>query len=70
MTDKYVEKQLRFYNNASCEAAKDDALYRIGTYLEIHCEVIPCDGNTNFTDEQRQAVLDKITEYQQEVSYE
>lgn len=56
MTDKYVEKQLQFYKNASCEAAKDNALYRIGTHLEV----IPCDANANLTPEKRETVLNAV----------
>jgi hypothetical protein len=59
MTDKYTEKQLKNYETAPCEAAKDTALYRIGTHLEV----IECDGNdTNLTPEQRQIVLDAVEE--------
>jgi hypothetical protein len=53
MTDKYIEKQLKHYENAPVEAAKDDALYRLGTYLEV----IPC-GNENLTTEQRDNILE------------
>jgi ribosome maturation protein Sdo1 len=60
MTDKYTEKQLQHYENAKTESAKDDALYRIGTHLEIHEEVLPCNGNANLTQEQRDAVLDEV----------
>lgn len=54
MTDKYKEKQLDHYEKAELEAAQNDALYRLGTYLEI----IPCDGNTNLTPEAKQTILD------------
>jgi hypothetical protein len=54
MPDKYAEKQLQNYENAKCEAAKDDALYRLGTHLEV----LPCDGNANLNPEQRDTVLD------------
>lgn len=56
MPDKYVEKQLRFYSKATTEAAKDDALYRLGTHLEV----IPCDANANLTPEKREIVLDAV----------
>jgi hypothetical protein len=54
MTDRYIEKQLQHYENAKSETAKDDALYRLGTHLEV----LPCDGNATLTDEQRDTVLD------------
>lgn len=54
MTDKCTEKQVQHYNNAKSEAEKDDVLYRLGTHLEV----IPCDGNANLTQEQRDTVLD------------
>lgn len=54
MSDKYVEKQLKFYEAAKSEEAQDNALYRIGTHLEIN----PCDGNANLTPEQREIILD------------
>ena len=54
MPDNYTEKQLKHYETAKSEAAKDDALYRLGTHLEA----IPCDGNANLTPEQRTTVLD------------
>jgi hypothetical protein len=54
MTDNYTEKQLKFYEQADSQEAKDNALYRIGTHLEV----IPCNGNANLTPEQRFTVLD------------
>ncbi|MGI2904899.1 hypothetical protein [Tolypothrix sp. VBCCA 56010] len=54
MSDKYVSKQLKFYKTASSKQAKDNALYRIGTYLEVS----PCDGNANLTEERRTIILD------------
>ncbi len=54
MPDQYAEKQLQNYENAKSEAAKDDALYRLGTHLEV----IPCDGNVNLTPKHRETVLD------------
>jgi hypothetical protein len=54
MSDLYAQKQLQNYENAKSEAAKDDALYRLGTHLEV----LECDGNNNLTSEQRDAVLD------------
>lgn len=56
MSDSYVEKQLNFYETASSEEAKDNALYRLGTHLEL--EFVPCDGNINLTPDQRTAILD------------
>lgn len=60
MTDKYLENQLHFYSTAPNEAAKDDALYRIGNHLEL--ESVPCNGETNLTNEQREAVIEAIKE--------
>jgi hypothetical protein len=60
MPDKYTEKQLEFYEKAESQSAKDNALYRIGTHLEIHEEVLPCNGNASLTQEQRDAVLDEV----------
>ena len=56
MSDKYVEKQLKFYEAASTEEAQDNALYRIGTHLEL--ETVPCNGNANLTPDQRSQILD------------
>lgn len=56
MTDKYTEKQVQRYDNAKSEAEKDDVLYRLGTHLEV----IPCNGNANLTQEQRDTVLDAV----------
>jgi hypothetical protein len=54
MPDKYVERQVNFYESASTREAENDALYRLGTHLEV----IPCDGNANLTQEQREIILD------------
>lgn len=54
MSDKYVSRQLKFYETAKSEEAQDNALYRIGTYLEV----TPCNGNANLTPEQRTIILD------------
>lgn len=56
MPDKYVERQLLAYESSESEEAKDNALYRLGTYLEV----IPCDGNANLDDEKRSTVLDAV----------
>jgi hypothetical protein len=56
MSDKYVQRQLKFYEAANSEEAQDNALYRLGTYLEL--ESVPCNGNANLTDEQRTEILD------------
>jgi hypothetical protein len=55
MTDKYTEKQLQFYEKATSEAAKDDALFRLGTYLEV---LPPEKDDAKLTPEQRETVLD------------
>ncbi|RUT00397.1 hypothetical protein DSM106972_075250 [Dulcicalothrix desertica PCC 7102] len=60
MADKYLEKQLHFYETATSEAARNDALYRIGNHLEL--ESVPCNGETNLTNEQREAVLKAVDE--------
>jgi dsRNA-specific ribonuclease len=60
MTDKYTEKQLQHYQEAKSEAVKDDVLYRLGTHLEIHEEVLPPDGNANLTQFQRDAILQEV----------
>jgi hypothetical protein len=56
MTDKYVFIQIKFYESATSTEAKNDALYRLGTYLEL--EAVPCNGNANLTPEQRTIILD------------
>ncbi|MBW4480191.1 MAG: hypothetical protein KME54_25975 [Tolypothrix brevis GSE-NOS-MK-07-07A] len=56
MSDKYVERQIRFYESASTKEAENDALYRLGTHLEL--EAVPCNGNANLTEEQRTIILD------------
>jgi hypothetical protein len=56
MSDKYVERQIRFYESATSEKAENDALYRLGTHLEL--EAVPCNGNANLTPEQRTIILD------------
>lgn len=58
MSDKYVERQLKFYETASSQEAKDDALYRLGTHLEL--ESVPCNGDANLTDVQRTIILDAV----------
>ncbi len=52
MTDNYAQRQIENYEKANSQAAKDDALYRLGTHLEV----IPCDGNSKLTDAQRDTV--------------
>jgi hypothetical protein len=54
MSDKYVERQLNFYESATSTEAENDALYRLGTHLEV----IPCNGNADITSEQREIILD------------
>jgi hypothetical protein len=56
MTDKYVERQLKFYESATSTETENNALYRIGTHLEL--EAVPCNGNANLTPEQRTIILD------------
>jgi hypothetical protein len=45
MSDKYVERQIKFYESATTKEAENDALYRLGTHLEL--EAVPCNGNAN-----------------------
>ncbi|MGI8500433.1 MAG: hypothetical protein ACR2LR_04755 [Hassallia sp.] len=54
MSDKYVERQLKFFASSKSEEAENDALYRLGTHLEV----IPCNGDANLTPEQRATILD------------
>ena len=55
MTDsRYVERQMRLYQQSQTEEQQDDHLYRAGTDMGV----IPCDGNSQLTPEKRQAVLD------------
>ena len=56
MPDKYVERQMKFYESADSESSENNALYRIGTYLEL--EAVPCNGNADLTNEQRTIILD------------
>lgn len=58
MSDKYVERQLKFYSSSNSEEEKDNALYRLGTHLEV----IPCNGDANLTPEQRTTILDAAKE--------
>ena len=58
MPDKYVERQMKFYESADSESAENNALYRIGTYLEL--EAVPCNGNADLTREQRTIILDAV----------
>ena len=55
MPDKYIERQLKFYESATSKEAENDALYRLGTHLEL--EAVPCNGNANLTPEQREIIL-------------
>jgi len=47
MSDKYVERQIKFYESATSKDAENDALYRLGTPKEL--EAVPCNGNANLT---------------------
>jgi hypothetical protein len=58
MTDKYVERQIKFYESATTKEAENDALYRLGTHLEL--KAVPCNGNANLTNEQREIILDAV----------
>ncbi|MCM0591327.1 MAG: hypothetical protein KA716_31940 [Gloeotrichia echinulata DEX184] len=56
MNDQYIERQKKNYEQGKCLTAKNSALYRLGTYLEL----LPCDGNANLTEDQRQIVLNAL----------
>jgi hypothetical protein len=49
----YVEKYLGKAEATDNEAIKNDCLYRVGTQMEI----IPCDGNTNLTKAEQEAIV-------------
>ncbi len=51
---KYVEKYIAQATSTNNEDIKNDCLYRAGTQMEV----IPCNGNSNLTQEQQQEVLD------------
>jgi hypothetical protein len=50
MPDKYVDRQVKFYSSADSKEAENDALYRLGTYLELEAvlggrvKVYECEG--------------------------
>jgi len=56
MKDRYVERQLAVYHQAESQTRKDDALYRLGTHLEV----IECKADSNLTEAERQTVLDAV----------
>ncbi|BAZ19098.1 hypothetical protein NIES4071_109830 (plasmid) [Calothrix sp. NIES-4071] len=49
----YVAKYLEKAENTNNEAIKNDCLYRVATQMEV----IPCDGNTNLSKEQQEAIV-------------
>ncbi|HYX18370.1 MAG TPA: hypothetical protein VE944_29195 [Nostoc sp.] len=51
---KYVERYFKQAQNTDSEDLKNNALYRVGTQMEI----LPCDGNANLSSEQQQNVID------------
>ncbi|MBW4598719.1 MAG: hypothetical protein KME29_03795 [Calothrix sp. FI2-JRJ7] len=59
MADKYTEKQLQIHDSNDSQAVKDDALYRLGTHLEV----IPC-GEDKLTNEQRETILNTARDKQ------
>lgn len=54
----YVDKYLQRAESATSEEQKKDALYRIGTHLEV----IPCTGNTELSPLQQQRVIQAATQ--------
>ena len=51
---RYVERYLKQSESTESEDLKNNALYRVGTQMEI----IPCDGNADLSTEQQQTVID------------
>lgn len=49
----YVSKYLERAQSTDNEDLRKDALYRVGTHLEV----IPCNGNTNLTPVQQERVV-------------
>jgi len=49
----YIEKYVTQAKAADSEDAKNNALYRVGSYLEV----IPCTGNMNLTPIQQERVF-------------
>jgi len=50
----YVERYIKQATSTNNEDLKNNALYRVGTQMEI----IPCDGDMNLSSEQQQTILD------------
>lgn len=50
----YVQKYINQAKSTNNEDLKNNALYRVGTQMEL----IPCDGNANLTQEQQKKVCD------------
>lgn len=50
----YVQKYINQAKSTNNEDLKNNALYRVGTQMEI----IPCTGEMNLSPEQQQTVLD------------
>ncbi len=54
----YVSKYLEQAQSTDNEEKKKDALYRVGTHLEV----IPCTGNTDLSLLEQQRVIQAATE--------
>lgn len=54
----YVSKYLERAQSTDNEDLRKDALYRVGTHLEV----IPCTGNTDLSPLQQQRVIEAATE--------
>ena len=51
---RYVERYLKQAESTESEDLKNNALYRVGTQMEI----LPCDGEANLSPEQQQTIID------------
>lgn len=49
----YIQKYVTQAETTNNQAVRNDALYRVGS----HMEVIACDGNTNLTPNQQETIL-------------
>jgi hypothetical protein len=52
----YLNKYVLQAENTDNPAIRADALYRVGTHLELD-GVLECNGDTNLTPQQQQAIL-------------
>jgi hypothetical protein len=54
----YIRKYLERAESATSDEQRKDALYRVGTHLEV----IPCTGNTDLSPLQQQRVIEAATQ--------